>query len=56
VTVAARETELRQPLGWRFYTCMAGQLVSNLGDQIMNLAAGLLIAAAIGWFGGLRHS
>lgn len=49
MTAAATETErARQPLGWRFYTFMAGQLVSNLGDQVMQLAAGLLVVRLTG--------
>lgn len=35
-------------IGWRFYAYMAGQLVSNLGDQIVQLAAALLIVRLTG--------
>ena len=46
--LAAKHSVRPENIGWRFYAYMAGQLVSNLGDQIVQLAAGLLIVRLTG--------
>lgn len=48
MTAGAVSAERAVPRAWRWYAYMAGQAISNLGDQIAQLALGLLVVDLTG--------